>query len=77
MEADKNLISFLNPSVHLDHFFGTNFTLWKGKLFFPLTIMKIAYVLNPKLEPFPKPKEDDTKDVKAARKKRENDELMC
>ncbi|XP_024036825.1 uncharacterized protein LOC112096863 [Citrus clementina] len=77
MEAEKNLTSFLNPSVHLDRFDGTNFTHWKGKLFFLLTVMKIAHVLDPKLESFPEPKENDTEVVKVARKKREDDELMC
>ena len=71
MEAEKNLTSFL------DLFYGTNCTRWKGKLFFILTVLKIAYVLDPKLEPFPKPKEDETEVVKVARKKREDDELMC
>ena len=77
MEAEKSLTSFLNPSVHLDRFAGTNFTRCKGKLFFLLTILKVAYVLDSKLEPFPEPKEDDSEVLKAARKKREDDELMC
>ncbi|XP_024042241.1 uncharacterized protein LOC127899364 [Citrus sinensis] len=77
MEAKKSLTSFLNPSVHLDRFDGTNFTCWKEKLFFLLTVLKVAYVLDPKLEPFPEPREDDTEVAKAARKRRENDELMC
>ncbi|KAH9725878.1 protein kinase domain-containing protein [Citrus sinensis] len=77
MEAEKSLTSFLNPSVHLNRFDGTNFTRWKGKLFFLLTVLKVAYVLDPKLEPFPELREDDTKVVKAARKRREDDELMC
>ena len=77
MEAEKSLTSFLNSSVHLDRFDGTNFTCWKGKLFFLLTVLKVAYVLDPKLEPFSEPREDDTKVVKAARKHRKDDELMC
>ena len=77
MEVEKDMTSFLNPNVQLDHFDGTIFTHWKGKLFFLLTILKIAYVLDPNLEPLPEPKEDDSDVVKVARKKREDDEVMC
>ncbi|XP_024028034.1 uncharacterized protein LOC112093571 [Morus notabilis] len=37
----------------------------------------IAYVIDPKLEPFSEPKEDDSDELKAVRKKREDDEVMC
>lgn len=60
---------FLDPNVQLAQFDDTDFTRWKGKLFFLLTVLKIAYVLDPKLEPFPEPKDDDSEAVKAARKK--------
>ena len=52
--------TFLSPNVQLDRFDGTNFTRWKGKLFFLLTVLKIAYVLNPNLELFSELKEDDS-----------------
>ena len=52
--------TFLSPNVQLDCFDGTNFTHWKGKLFFLLTVLKIVYVLNPNLELFPELKEDDS-----------------
>ena len=58
----------------VDRFDGTR---CKGKPFFLLTVLKIAYVLDPKFEPLPKPKEDDSDAVNAMRKKREEDEVMC
>ena len=61
--------SFLSPNVQLDRFDGTNFTCWKGKLFFLIIVLKITYVLDPNLEPFPEPKEDDSEWVKGERKK--------
>lgn len=77
MEAEKTMASFLNPNVQLDRFDGTNFTRWKGKLFFLLTVLKIAYVLDPNLLPISEAKDDDTDEEKAARKKRQDDEVMC
>ena len=78
MEARKNMKSLLSPNVQLDTFDGTNFTRWKGKLFFILTVLKIACVLDiPNLESFPEPKEDDSDKVKANKKKRKDDEVMC
>ncbi|EXC16430.1 hypothetical protein L484_004441 [Morus notabilis] len=40
-------------------------------------VFSIAYVLDPKLEPFPEPKEDDFEELKTARKKRGDDKIMC
>ena len=71
------MTSFLTPDVKLDRFDGTNFTRWKGKLFFLLIILKIAYVLDPNLPPIPEPKDDDSEALKAERKKRQEDEVMC
>ncbi|KAK0583791.1 hypothetical protein LWI29_003107 [Acer saccharum] len=72
------MASFLNPNVQLDRFDGTNFTRWKGKLFFLLTVLKIAYVLDPNLQPLPEPNKDkDTDTLQAERKKRSEDEVMC
>ena len=69
--------SLLSPSVQLDHFDGTNFTHWKGKLIFLLTMLKITYVLDPNLEPFLEPKKDDFDAVKAERKKCKDDGVTC
>ena len=78
MDAEKNMASFLNPNVQLDRFDGTNFTRWKGKLFFLLTVLKIAYVLDPNLQSLPEPDKDkDTDTLQAKRKKRSEDEVMC
>lgn len=43
-------------------------TQWKGKLFFLPTVLKIAYVLDPKLEPLLEPKDDVSEAVRASRK---------
>ncbi|XP_059635342.1 uncharacterized protein LOC132277507 [Cornus florida] len=63
--------------VKLDRFDGSNFTRWKDKLMFLLTILKISYVLDPNLQPFPEPIDKDTKKMIEDRKKREEDELVC
>ncbi|RVW78512.1 Retrovirus-related Pol polyprotein from transposon TNT 1-94 [Vitis vinifera] len=50
---------------------------WQDKVRFLLTALKIFYILDPTLAPLPEPKENDTPQVVAARKKREEDELIC
>ena len=76
MEAGK-MTSFLTFDVKLDRFDGTNFTCWKGKLFYFLTVLKIAYVLDSNLPSIPELKDDDFEALKAERKKRQEDEMMC
>ncbi|KAL6351005.1 hypothetical protein AAG906_031591 [Vitis piasezkii] len=63
--------------VRLDRFDGSNFTRWQDKVRFLLTALKIFYILDLTLAPLPEPKENDTPQVVAARKKREEDELIC
>jgi len=63
--------------VKLDRFDGTNFTRWQDKMRFFLTAMKIFYVLDPTLVPIPEPTDDDDDELKADRKKRQEDELLC
>ncbi|XP_027170587.1 uncharacterized protein LOC113770572 [Coffea eugenioides] len=46
-------------------------------MMFFLTTLKIAYVLDPSLPEIPAPKDDDSDEVKAQHKKREEDELLC
>jgi len=63
--------------VKLDRFDGTNFTRWQDKMKFLLTALKIFYVLDPNLNPLSEPTPEDTDAIKASRKKREEDELIC
>ncbi|URD74964.1 hypothetical protein MUK42_33800 [Musa troglodytarum] len=44
---------------------------------FMLTALKIFYVLDPNLQPILDPTDNDTDEVKAERKKRNEDEVMC
>ena len=77
MEA-TNTIKLLNQDfVRLDRFDGTNFTRWQDKMKFMLTALKIFYVLDPNLQPIPDPTDDDTDEIKAEQKKRNEDEVMC
>jgi hypothetical protein len=80
MEGGSNVTSFKvmnQDSVKLDRFDGTNFTRWQDKMKFLLTALKIFFVLNPSLNPLSEPTPEDTDAIKAKRKKREEDELVC
>ena len=44
---------------------------------FLLTALKLFYVLDPNLMLFPPTSDEDTNEIKAQRKKREEDELIC
>ncbi|XP_019259111.1 PREDICTED: uncharacterized protein LOC109237276 [Nicotiana attenuata] len=46
-------------------------------MIFLLTALKILYVLDPQLLALPEPTAEDSDEVKATRKKREDDELLC
>ncbi|KAK0578268.1 hypothetical protein LWI29_007762 [Acer saccharum] len=76
-ETTVSTIKLMNQDfVQLDRFDGSNFTRWQDKLKFLLTALKIFYILNPDLQPLPVPTDKDSEEVKAARKKREEDELI-
>ena len=45
-------------------------------LFF-LTALKVAYMLDPNLQPIPQPKDGDFEELKAQRRKHEDDEVLC
>ncbi|XP_065621379.1 uncharacterized protein LOC136064076 [Quercus suber] len=76
--SDVSALKMLNHElVKLDHFDGTNFSRWKDKMKFLLTALKIFYVLDLNLMPFPPASDEDTDEIKAQRKKQEEDELIC
>ena len=76
--SDVSALKMLNHElVKLDHFDGTNFSWWKDKMKFLLTALKLFYVLDPKLMPFPIASDEDIDEIKVQRKKREEDELIC
>ena len=76
--SDVSMLKMLNHElVKLDYFDGTNFSRWKDKMKFLLTALKLFYVLDPNLMPFPTTSDEETDEIKAQRKKREEDELIC
>ena len=76
--SDVSALKMLNHElVKLDCFHGTNFSRWKDKMKFLLTALKLFYVLDPNLMLFPPTSDEDTNEIKAQRKKREEDELIC
>ena len=76
--SDVSALKMLNHElVKLDRFDGTNFSHWKDKMKFLLATLKLFYVLDPTLMHFPTTSDEDTDEIKAQRKKREEDELIC
>ena len=76
--SDVFTLKMLNHELmKLDRFDGTNFSRWKDKMKFLLTALKLFYVLDPNLMPFPLASDEDTDEIKAQRKKREENELIC
>ena len=76
--SDVFTLKMLNHELmKLDRFDGTNFSRWKEKMKFLLTALKLFYVLDPNLMPFPLASDEDTDEIKAQRKKWEEDELIC
>uniref|UniRef100_A0A2N9FEG2 Zinc finger, CCHC-type n=1 Tax=Fagus sylvatica TaxID=28930 RepID=A0A2N9FEG2_FAGSY len=63
--------------MKLDRFDGTNFTLWKDKLMFLLTALKIAYVLDLNLSKLSEPIDNYSDQLKAECKKRKEDKVVC
>ena len=44
---------------------------------FFLTALKVVYMLDPNLQPIPQPKDGDFEELKAQRRKHEDDEVLC
>ncbi|XP_039143929.1 uncharacterized protein LOC120281054 [Dioscorea cayenensis subsp. rotundata] len=68
--------------VKLERFDGTNFTRWKDKMLFLLSVFNIAYVLGHMKLPLVEPKEDESIEEKKAtfeskKKKWIDDEFAC
>ena len=71
--SDVLALKMLNHElVKLDRFDGTNFSQWKDKMKFLLTALKLFYVLDSNLMPFPPTSDEDTDEIKAQRKKWED-----
>ncbi|OIT20027.1 hypothetical protein A4A49_62186, partial [Nicotiana attenuata] len=78
-DMEKLLATVENPKdlIQLDRFDRSNFTRWKDKVIFLLTALKFFYVLGALLAALPESTPEDTNAIKAERKKREEDELLC
>ena len=76
--SDVSALKMLNHElVKLNHFDGTNFSRWKDKMKFLLTALKLFYVMDPNLMPFPTASDEAIDEIKAQRKRHEEDELIC
>ena len=76
--SDVSALKMLNHElVKLNHFDGTNFSRWKDKMKFLLTALKLFYVMDPNLMSFPTASDEDIDEIKAQRKRHEEDELIC
>ncbi|PKI49020.1 hypothetical protein CRG98_030607 [Punica granatum] len=67
--------------VKLDRFDGTNFNCWKDKMLFLLTVLNVAYILDPNPRPLEDPAPNATPEeiakVAELKKKREEDKFTC
>ena len=76
--SDVSALKMLNHKlVKLNRFDETNFPRWKDKMKFLLTALKLFYVLDQNLIPFPTVSDEDTNEIKTQIKKRDEDELIC
>ncbi|XP_026430138.1 uncharacterized protein LOC113326661 isoform X2 [Papaver somniferum] len=63
--------------TRLERFDGHNFTRWQETVKFFLITIKLWYILEDGLDEIPAPSDKDTDDLKARRKKRQEDDFMC
>ena len=67
--------------VKLDRFDGTNFNRWKDKMMFLLSVLNLAYVLDPNTTQIPNAAEDASKEekekVSQLKKKHDEDTFAC
>ena len=76
--SDVSTLKMLNHELmKSDRFDETNFSQWKNKMKFLLIALKLFYVLDPNLMPFPTASDKNTDEIKAQRNKWEEDELIC
>ncbi|XP_071914027.1 uncharacterized protein [Coffea arabica] len=75
--SSDNLLNkfFKSDMIKLDRFDGTNFTRWKDKLLFLLMELGVAYLLVDNLPKIPEPSDGESDEIKASRKKREENEV--
>ena len=65
-KSDNMALKIINQDVYkLDKFDGSNFTRWKDKMRFMLTVLNVIYVLDPKLEPICEPSDKDSDNIVA------------
>ena len=57
-EVNVDLRAMNQEFVKLERFNGANFTIWKGKMLFLLSMSNIAFVLDPMTLPLVEPKGD-------------------
>ena len=72
----ENIKTISQDLVRLDCFDDSNFTRWQDKVRFLLTEHKIFDMIDHTLAPLSEPMEDDTPELVATRKKREEDKLI-
>ncbi|XP_039117724.1 uncharacterized protein LOC120253439 [Dioscorea cayenensis subsp. rotundata] len=80
-ETNAVFIVMNQDFMKVERFDGTNFTRWKDKMLFLLSVLNIAYVIDPMTLPLVEPKEDVSIEEKAIfeikKKRRTDDEFAC